>query len=253
LQDKRENGRHQKGGLWNQVSTRLRRERRCVSRLSSPAPMPARPPSRRPRTRPAAIRPGLKARQTVRTELGITMSLGMSLGRRRSLRIALLGSLLLLGTAVAVTVVPSTANAAVTVQIRLTNASTYCINVTHNDHVSGETLNLWNCSTGGSGTWNLITGLTCIEGQQSNCVEFQDPHKTSLCIGAPVDSDDYLTLQSCAGNNSRTSWYSEGGGHIGSGAYGSSHTMASDGATNGSLLAAMTYPPPIGFWWTWTY
>lgn len=180
-------------------------------------------------------------------------SLGMSLARRRSLRIALLGSLLLLGAAVAGTVAPSPAKAATTIQISLTNASNYCVNVTGNDHVSGETLNLWNCSTGGSSSWNLITDLTCIAGgQQSACVEFQDTHNTSLCIGAPVDFDDYLTLQRCAGSSSRTAWYSEGTGHLGNGAYGAGHTFASDGASNGAPLMAMTYPPPSGYWWTWT-
>jgi len=180
-------------------------------------------------------------------------SLGMSFGRTRSLRIALLGSLLLLGAAVAGTVAPSPAKAATTVQLKLTNAPTNCVDVTNNDHVSGETLNLWNCSTGGSGTWNLITGIDCIEKTHTNCFEFQDPHNTKLCIGTPIDSDDYLILQTCGGTDSTTSWYPEGSGHIGSGAYGASHTMASYGIGNGAPMAEMIAPVPFGYWWTWSY
>jgi hypothetical protein len=177
----------------------------------------------------------------------------MSLGRRRSLWIALLGSVLLLGAAVGGIAGPSPAQAATTVNLRLTNAPGECVNVWNNDHVSGEHLNLWTCP-GPSGTWNLITTGRCIAGGTLyNCFEFQDPHNTSLCIGAPIATDDYLTLQGCSGTGSRTLWYSEGGGHIGSGAYGSSHTMASQGASNRSLIAAMTYPPPSGYWWTWSY
>jgi hypothetical protein len=180
-------------------------------------------------------------------------SLGMSLGRRRGRRIALLGSLLLLGAAVAGIVAPSShARAATTVQVYLTSAPTYCVNVTGNDHVAGAKLNLWKCATGGSSSWNLITGLLCIEKSGTNCFELQDTHNTKLCIAAPIDSYDFLRLQTCGGNDSITTWYSEGDGHIGSGAYGAGHTMASDGAVNGSFLEAVIAPPVAGYWWTWT-
>lgn len=177
----------------------------------------------------------------------------MSLGRRRNAWIALLASLLLLGAAAGGIAAPSPAKAATTITIRLTNAPGYCIDVTNNNHVSGAHLNLWGCP-GPSGTWNLITGLSCIAGGTLNgCFQFQDTHNTSLCIGAPVGTDDYLTLQTCGGGGTRTTWYSEGGGHIGSGAYGSSHTIASRGASDNSPLVAWSYPPPSGYWWTWTY
>lgn len=176
----------------------------------------------------------------------------VSLGRKRGRWLALLGSAVLLGGAAVGIAAASPAHAATTITISLTSAPNECIDVWNNNHVAGAELNLWTCP-GPSGAWILKTGFNCIDGQQENCFEFEDSHNTSLCIGAPVGSDDYLTLQTCGSDNSRTTWYSEGGGHIGSGAYGASHTMASAGGSNDDKIMAMTYPPPSGYWWTWSY
>jgi hypothetical protein len=172
-----------------------------------------------------------------------------TLGRRRSRWVALLGSFLLLGAAMGGIAAASPANAATTVTISLTNASGECIDVWNNDHVAGEQLNLWTCP-GPSGTWIYKTPYKCIENTMSDCFEFEDPHNTSLCIGAPVGSDGLLTLQTCGSDDSRTTWYIVDGS-IYSGAYGSSHTIASDGGSNKDLLYAMIKPPPSGYWWNW--
>jgi hypothetical protein len=176
----------------------------------------------------------------------------VSLRRRRTRWVALLGSFVLLGAAAIGVAEASPAHAATTITISLTNAPKECIDVWNNNHAAGAELNLWTCP-GPSGQWIERTGFSCIANQQTNCFEFEDAHNTRLCIGAPVGTGGYLTLQTCGSSNSRTTWYSEGGGHIGSGAYGSLETIAAAGGSNLDKLVAMNYPPPSGYWWTWSY
>ena len=174
----------------------------------------------------------------------------MSLVRKRSFWVALLGSFVLLGSALAGVAAASPASAATTVNLKLASAPKECVDVWNNDYVVGEHLNLWTCP-GPSGTWNLITVEGCSDGSVQNCFQFQASKDTSLCIGEPLDQDDYLVLQSCKDGTSI--WYEAAPGHIYNSDGGPVHIMAAQGASNKDLITDWDGAPPSGYWWTWSW
>jgi hypothetical protein len=184
----------------------------------------------------------------------------MSIIRKRGFWISLIASLMLLGAGLA-SVTP--AKAATEVKISLTSSPTWCANVENHDNVVNQPVWLWKCSGGVDLEWIEDSNEQgCIDGgDQNGCFAFEDAQDTSLCLGAPVGQ--YYDLELVACGSTRSLWYnnasagSTGPGNLESGAYGDSHTMAADGVTtaleNGAQIVAAGYPPPSGYWWTWSW
>jgi hypothetical protein len=143
-------------------------------------------------------------------------------------------------------VAPTAANAATTVTICLTSATSYCADVKDSDDVSGQPVWLYKSSQANDYHWVMVTGVSCIAG--SNCYNFEDAQKTSLCLS--VTSGRSVVLGTC--NGGAGSWYSEGGNLLGNGAYGASYTLMVANDTNSSLLDGLP-AHTSGYWERWNY
>jgi hypothetical protein len=143
----------------------------------------------------------------------------------------------------AVLVTPSAASAATQITICLTYASSYCADVKDGYNVSGQPI--WLYANGRDDHWYLITGVTCIAG--SNCYEFEDAQRPSLCLSATTHNRN-IVLGAC--NGGLGSWYPEGGGYLGNGAYGANYTLMVRSDVDGTLLQALP-AGTTGYWKRW--
>jgi hypothetical protein len=144
------------------------------------------------------------------------------------------------------TISPASAEPIIT--LYLVNYPSACATVQYNNNVSGTNITMYNCATSTSDKWVYITsGLygppACPPVGTYNCIQFQDPNNTGLCLGLPA-GEGPAQLMPCY--TDYADWVWSGSTLINATSYSRLFTTS---ASNGTQVYGQ--PPPPVFLYSW--